>query len=160
MNETNQYLSFRLGSDAYALGVDTVREILDDKRITPVPRVPEFLRGVINVRGMAVPVVDLRLKLGMSRTVLDTNTCVIIAEVRAANEVLSLGVLADSVQEVLELDQQAMTPPPSIGTAVDSRSIAGMARVEDVYVTVLDVNSLFTLEELSAAGGMKEAAPE
>jgi purine-binding chemotaxis protein CheW len=74
--------------------------------------------------------------------------------------VLSLGVLADSVQEVLELDQQAMTPPPSIGTAVDSRYIAGMARVEDVYVTVLDVNSLFTLEELSAAGGMKEAAPE
>ena len=160
MNETNQYLSFRLGSDAYALGVDTVREILDDKRITPVPRVPEFLRGVINVRGMAVPVVDLRLKLGMSRTVLDTTTCVIIAEVRVANEVLSLGVLADSVQEVLELDQQAMTPPPSIGTAVDSRYIAGMARVEDVYVTVLDVNSLFTLEELSAAGGMKEAALE
>ena len=115
---------------------------------------------MINVRGMAVPVVDLRLKLGMSRTVLDTNTCVIIAEVRVANEVLSLGVLADSVQEVLELDQQAMTPPPSIGTAVDSRYIAGMARVEDVYVTVLDVNSLFTLEELSAAGGMKEAAPE
>lgn len=154
MNEMNQYLSFRLGSDAYALGIDTVREILDDKHVTPVPRVPDFMRGVINVRGMAVPVVDLRLKLGMSRTVFDTNTCIIIAEVKADDDWLSLGVLADSVQEVLELDKGNLNDPPAVGTAIDSRYIAGMARVNEEYVTVLDVNSVFTLEELTVAGGM------
>jgi len=102
--ETTQFLTFKLGEEVFALDITKVREVLDFTTVTKVPRTPEFMRGVINLRGSVVPVVDLRLKFGMSRTENTVNTCVIIAEVAVDGERMVLGALPDSVQEVLDLE--------------------------------------------------------
>ena len=101
---TTQYLTFKLGEEVYAVDIAKVREVLDFTTVTKVPRTPEFMRGVINLRGSVVPVVDLRLKFGMSRTENTVNTCIIILEVRVDSETTVLGALADSVQEVIDLE--------------------------------------------------------
>ena len=98
INETTQYLTFKLEEEVFALDIAMVREVLDFTTITKVPRTPEFMRGVINLRGSVVPVVDMRLKFGMSRTEKTVNTCIIIVEVTVDDEKLILGTLADSVQ--------------------------------------------------------------
>ena len=100
VEQTAQYLTFRLGEEVFALDIAQVREVLDYTAITRVPRMPEFMRGVINLRGSVVPVVDLRLKFGMAMTERTVNTCIIIAEVAIGGERTLLGALADSVQEV------------------------------------------------------------
>ena len=102
--ETTQYLTFKLADEVFALDISKVREVLDFTTITKVPKTPEFMRGVINLRGSVVPVVDLRLKFGMSRTEKTVNTCIIITEVTVDSETAVLGALADSVHEVPHLD--------------------------------------------------------
>src|SRR5512136_496350 len=102
--ESMQFLTFKLGEEIFALDITKVREVLDFTSVTKVPRTPEFMRGVINLRGSVVPVVDLRLKFGMSRTENTVNTCIIIVEVTVDGEMIVLGALADSVQEVLDLE--------------------------------------------------------
>ncbi|HEX9019707.1 MAG TPA: chemotaxis protein CheW, partial [Nitrospirota bacterium] len=101
--EATQYLTFKLDDEVFALDITKVREVLDFTTVTKVPRTPEFMRGVINLRGSVVPVVDLRLKFGMTRTEKTVNTCIIIVEVAVDDETTILGALADSVQEVLDL---------------------------------------------------------
>jgi len=149
--ELNQYLTFTLGNELFALGITSVREILDDKNITRIPRTPDFMRGVINLRGHAVPVVDLRLKFGMSKTQLTVNTCIIITEVNADGETMELGALADSVQEVVELTPGQIDPPPRMGAAVDARFIKGMSKLNNAFIIVLDANRIFSAEELTCA---------
>src|SRR3989304_1329922 len=104
MTETTQYLTYKLGAEVFALDISKVREVLDFTTVTKVPRTPDFMRGVINLRGSVVPVVDMRLKFGMSRTEQTVNTCIIIVEINLDGERLILGALADSVQEVIELE--------------------------------------------------------
>src|SRR5512142_3430013 len=104
MNGTTQYLTFKLDEEVFALDIAKVREVLDFTTITKVPRTPEFMRGVINLRGSVVPVVDLRLKFGMTRTEKTVNTCIIIVEVKVDDDTTTLGALADSVQEVMDLE--------------------------------------------------------
>ena len=101
--ETTQYLTFKLDDEVFALDITKVREVLDFTTITKVPRTPEFMRGVINLRGSVVPVVDLRLKFAMTKTEQTVNTCIIITEVTLDGETTVLGALADSVQEVMDL---------------------------------------------------------
>src|SRR5512145_2575835 len=103
-SETAQYLTFKLDDETFALDISKVREVLDFTTVTRVPRTPEFMRGVINLRGSVVPVVDLRLKFGMTRTENGLSTCIIITEVTVDGDTTILGCLADSVQEVLDLD--------------------------------------------------------
>ena len=98
--ETNQYLTFKLDGEIFALGIDKVREVLDFVSVTKVPQTPAFMRGVINLRGNVVPVVDMRLKFGMEKTEKTVNTCIIIAEITMDGDTTILGALADSVQEV------------------------------------------------------------
>ena len=107
ITETTQYLTFKLGDEVFALDITKVREVLDFTTVTKVPRTPEFMRGVINLRGSVVPVVDLRLKFGMTRTENSVNTCIIITEVTVDGDTTILGCLADSVQEVLDLDARS-----------------------------------------------------
>jgi purine-binding chemotaxis protein CheW len=147
--EFNQYLTFTLEDEVFALGIDKVREILDETDITRIPRTPEFLRGVINVRGNAVPVVDLRLKFGMSKTEITVNTCVIITEITIDDEASTIGALADAVQEVIELDPDRIDPPPRMGTAIDSKFIKGMGKQDEHFIIILDVDQLFSAEELA-----------
>ncbi len=158
-SELNQYLTFTLGDELFAMDIGSVREILDDKNITKIPRTPSYMRGVINLRGHAVPVVDLRLKFGMSRTEMNVNTCIIITEVSLGEENAVVGALADSVQEVLEIEPNQIDPPPKMGTAINVKFIKGMGKRHERFIMILDINQLFSAEELAAVTSAGESAP-
>jgi purine-binding chemotaxis protein CheW len=145
----SQYLTFRLGEEVFALDIAQVREVLDYTPITRVPRMPEFMRGVINLRGSVVPVVDLRQKFGMSVTERTVNTCIVIAEVTIEGERTLLGALADSVQEVIDLEPGQIEPPPRIGASVRTEFIRGMGKRDGGFVIILDVDRVFSAGELS-----------
>ncbi|NTW58484.1 MAG: chemotaxis protein CheW [Nitrospirae bacterium] len=149
VNVMTQYLTFRLGQEIFALDISKVREVLDLITITKVPRTPEFMRGVINLRGSVVPVVDLRLKFGMSATESSLNTCIIITEVQVDNETVVLGALADAVQEVLDLDAGSIAPPPRIGTRLRTEFIKGMGRQQDRFIIILDIDRMFSTDDLA-----------
>ena len=146
--ETTQYLTFKLGDEVFALDITRVREVQDFTTVTRVPRTPEFMRGVINLRGSVVPVVDLRLKFGMSKTENGVNTCVIITEVTVDGDTTVLGALADSVQEVLDLEPGSIAPAPRIGTKLRTDFIKGMGRRDDRFIILLDIDKVFSSDEL------------
>lgn len=146
--ETTQYLTFKLDEEVFALDVAKVREILEESSITKVPQTPEFMRGVINLRGSVVPVIDLRLKFGMSRTEKTVNTCIIVAEVQLEDEVIVLGALADSVQEVIEMEPQQIEAAPHIGTRLNTDFIKGMGKLDNRFVMILDIDRVFSSAEL------------
>jgi purine-binding chemotaxis protein CheW len=147
--ETIQFLTFRLDDEIFALDIAKVREVLDFTTVTKVPRTPDFMRGVINLRGSVVPVVDLRLKFGMKATEKTVNTCIIITEVTVDQETVVLGALADSVQEVLDLDAASIAPPPKIGTKLKTEFIKGMGRKNDRFIIILDIDRVFSSDELT-----------
>lgn len=144
----NQYLTFTLDGDSFALDIAYVREILDLIPITRIPRAPEFMRGVINLRGRAVPVVDLRIKFGMGAAERTVNACVIIVEVEADGERLAVGALADSVQEVFEIEPANVEAPPRMGARVRTEFIRGVSRRDDRFLIILDANRVFSADEL------------
>lgn len=144
---SRQYLTFRLDNDEYAVNVENVREILDVCPITKVPQTPEFMLGVINLRGGVVPVVDLRVKFGFSAAEQTELTCIIVVEVMVDDDLTVLGVLVDSVQEVLEIEE--MEPPPRIGNRLRTEFIHGMGKRGDAFVIVLDIDSIFSTSELT-----------
>lgn len=148
---STQYLTFVLGEELFAVDIAKVREVLEFTGVTKVPRTPEFLRGVINLRGNVVPVVDLRLKFGMSRTERTVDTCIVIVEVNLDGESTVLGALADSVQEVLDLEAEQIQPPPRLGMRLKTEFIRGMGRRDDRFIIILDIDQVFSAEELQAA---------
>lgn len=147
--ETTQFLTFKLGNEVFALDIAKVREVLDFTTVTKVPRTPEFMRGVINLRGSVVPVVDLRLKFGMTRTENSVNTCIIITEVTVDNDTTILGALADSVQEVLDLEPGSIAAAPKIGTKLKTEFIKGMGKRDDRFIIILDIDKVFSSDELA-----------
>lgn len=152
VTETTQYLTFKLEDEVFALDISQVREVLDFTAITKVPRTPEFMRGVINLRGSVVPVVDMRLKFAMTKTEQTVNTCIIIVEINVENERLILGALADSVQEVIELGPGQIEPAPRIGTRLHTEFIKGMGKRDEQFIIILDIDRIFSMDELSAVG--------
>lgn len=148
-NEMNQYLTFILDEEVFALEIGKVREVLDFTTVTKVPQTPEFMRGVINLRGSVVPVVDMRLKFGMSQTEKTVNTCIIIVEIEIDGEITVLGALADSVREVLEMDEDQIEPAPKIGTRLKTEFIRGMGRQEERFIILLDIDKIFSSDELA-----------
>jgi purine-binding chemotaxis protein CheW len=155
ITETTQFLTFKLGDEVFALDISKVREVLDFTTVTKVPRTPEFMRGIINLRGSVVPVIDLRLKFGMTRTENSVNTCIIIAEVTVDGDTAVLGALADSVQEVLDLDAEHIAPPPKIGTKLRTEFIEGMGKRDDQFIIILDIDKVFSADELALVQGGK-----
>lgn len=150
--DLNQYLTFTLGDELFAIDIGSVRELLDDKKITKIPRTPRYMRGVLNLRGRAVPVVDLRLKFGMAPTEMTVNTCVIITEISLDSEKVVIGALADSVQEVLEIEPSQIDPPPRMGTAINVKFISGMGKRNDRFIMILNIDEVFEdAEALQAA---------
>jgi purine-binding chemotaxis protein CheW len=160
VTDTNQYLSFKLDQEIYALDITQVREILDFSEITKVPRMPEFMRGVINLRGGVVPVVDLRLKFGMSRTEKTVDTCIIIIDLKIESESTLLGVLADSVQEVMTLEQDQISPPPKIGARLNTEFIKGMGRKNEEFIVIIDIDKVFSLDEVTMPQGNEQVPAE
>lgn len=156
--ETAQYLTFTLDDEVFALDIGQVREVLDFTAITRVPRTPEFMRGVINLRGNVVPVVDMRMKFGLSATEQGVNTCIIITEVEVDGEKTVLGALADSVREVLELGPGQIEPAPRIGTRLNIEFIRGMGKQDEQFMIILDIDRIFSPSELeSVRGGRDES---
>jgi len=147
--ETTQYLTFKLDDEIFALDISKVREVLDFTNITKVPRTPVFMSGVINLRGSVVPVVDLRLKFEMTKIEQTVNTCIIITEVTVDNEITILGALVDSVQEVLDLETGNIEPAPKIGIRLNTAFIKGMGKQRDKFIIILNIDEVFSLEELT-----------
>ena len=158
--ETTQYLTFNLADEVFAVDVGRVREILEITSITKVPQTPDFMRGVINLRGSVVPVIDLRLKFGMTETERTVNTCIIVVEVTMDGETIVLGSLADSVQEVIEMEPAQIEAAPHIGTHLNTDFIKGMGKHDGRFVMILDIDQIFSAHELEAVTGgrMQEAA--
>ncbi|WP_305043955.1 chemotaxis protein CheW [Geoalkalibacter sp.] len=152
-NDAHQYLTFKLDREVFALGIDKVREVLDYTAITRVPKTPDFMRGVINVRGGVVPVVDLRVKFGMEPTPQTVNTCIIIVEIFLEGESTILGALADQVEEVLDLLPAQIEPAPRIGTRLRTDFIKGMGKTEERFIILLDIDRVFSSEELALVAG-------
>jgi len=150
ITETQQYLTFKLGGEVFATNVSKVREVLDFSAITKLPRTPEFMSGVINLRGTVVPVVDLRLCFEMSRTEKTVNTCIVVVEMLLEGESVVIGALADSVEEVIDLEPDQIEPPPRIGTRIRTEFIKGMGKRDGQFIMILDIDRIFSAGELSA----------
>ena len=156
---TRQYLTFKLGEEVFATDVAQVREVLDFTTITKIPRTPDFMSGVINLRGNVVPVVDLRLCFEMSKTVKTVNTCIVVVEMLLEGETTVIGALADSVEEVIDLEPEQIQPPPRIGTQIRTDFIKGMGKRDAQFIMILDMDRVFSAEELSAVRGAELIKP-
>ncbi len=152
ITQTALYLTFRLDEEMFSIDVSQVREILDFTPITKVPQAPDFMRGVINVRGSVVPVVDMRLKFGMSEAENTVNTRIIVLEISFDDEALVLGVIADSVHDVVEMEPEVIEDPPKIGTRWRTEFIRGIAKLNDQFVIILDIDRIFSSDELAMVG--------
>lgn len=147
--ETGQYITFKLGDELFAINVNQVREVLELTHITRVPRAPEYMRGVVNVRGKGIPVVDLRQRFGLSRGVDTVHSRIVVMELELDGESIVLGGIADSVHEVIELESGNINPPPRIAMRWRTEFIKGMGRRGDDFIIILDVNAVFSSEELT-----------
>lgn len=156
-DERNEYLTFTLADEQYAVGVYDVKEVLEYTTVTRVPRTQDFMRGVINLRGSVVPVIDLRLKFGMEATERTIDTSIVVLEVELGGAVVTVGALADSVQEVISLEPENIEPPPRIGTRINTDFIRGIGKQDGKFIIILDINRVFSEEELAAVAEEAEA---
>lgn len=145
-----KYLTFTLGNEEYGVEILKVREIIGLLDITPVPHTPEFIKGVINLRGKVIPVIDLRLKFGLEPKEYDERTCIIVVEVSTEAGPVMMGIVVDSVSEVLNISTSNIEPAPKFGTNIDTRFILGMAKTKDRVKILLDINRVLTREEIGA----------
>jgi len=157
IKDAGQYLTFRLGQEIFAIEVAKVREVLDLAPITAIPRTPEFMSGVINLRGSVVPVVDLRLCFEMAKTESTRNTCIVVVEVLLENEPIVIGALADSVEEVIDLEPEQIQPAPRIGTRIRTDFIRGMGKRETQFIMILDIDRVFSAEDLAMVRAQEAA---
>ena len=156
--EATQYLTFVLAEEVFAVDVARIREILEMPTVTKVPQVPGFMRGIINLRGCVVPVIDLRIKFGMPESVQTVNTCIIVVEVNMDGENIVLGALADSVQEVIEMEPSQIEAAPHIGTHLKTEFIKGMGKHDGRFVMILDIDKVFSSVEMAAVQGQDSVA--
>jgi len=147
---TVQYLTFFMAGEEYAVGILQIREILELGPMTRVPAAPAYVRGVINVRGSVMPVIDIAVKLGLPETQVTRRTCVVIVEAAFTGETRVLGLLVDAVHQVIELSDADVEPPPSFGTQVLPSFLLGMARAEPKFVMLLDLDRVLTASEIEA----------
>lgn len=160
IEEAVQYMTFKLGDELFAINVSQVREVLELTQITRVPTAPVYMKGVVNVRGKSVPVVDLRLKFGLSQTEETVNTRIVVMELDLDGERAIVGGIADSVHEVIELDPSQINPPPSIAMRWRTELIRGMGRRGEDFIIILDLNAVFTLDDLSAVEDARTSSAE
>ena len=148
-----QYLAFSLAGETFAMDIRAIREVIQFGGITDVPLMPPFIRGVINLRGAVVPVIDLSVRFGRAATAPAHRTCIVILELTQGEDTLELGVMVDNVSEVLSIGESEVEPAPAFGSGIRSEFIAGVAKVGERFVILLDVNHVLSVEELSAIIG-------
>jgi purine-binding chemotaxis protein CheW len=144
----NSFLSFRLGEEVFALHVGKVHKILEMTEITEVPRSPVYMKGVINLRGNVLPVIDMRVKFGMAPAERTKTTCILVIEAEIEKETVMVGLLVDAVQAVQKIKDEEILPPPSIGSKFRSDFISGMTRVNDRFFMILNINLVLSTEDL------------
>mgnify|MGYP000618023894 FL=1 len=146
---SQQYVTFSLGDELFGVEVTRAREILSLTPVTKVPQTPEYLLGVINLRGQVVPVIDMRLKLNLPVSEETEDTCIIVVEVQVDGEAIIVGALADAVREVLEIRSDQIEPAPRLGTRLKTEFISGMGKVEEQFLILLNIDRVFSSDELA-----------
>jgi purine-binding chemotaxis protein CheW len=154
--QINTYLTFYLGEELFGLNIHLVREVLELTDITRVPMTAEYMRGVINVRGHVVPVVDLRQKFGLAETEQTVDTCIIIVELNMDGESSTMGALVDGVREVLTIAPEQIEESPRLGSRIDTRYIQGIGKLGERFVILLDIQAIFSLDELNVLAEMHQ----
>jgi Chemotaxis signal transduction protein len=142
-----QYLSFSLDGERYAVRIEKVHEVLEYTRITSLPRMADFMKGIINLRGTGIPVIDLRLRFGMLETPIGKDTAIIVMEIEGEDGNIVVGTLADAVHEVIELADSAIEPPPSFGSNLVIDYISGIGKNDGRFIVVLDIDRILEAEE-------------
>jgi purine-binding chemotaxis protein CheW len=165
MEETNaissqQYVTFSLCDELFGVEVSRTREILSLTPVTKVPQTPDYLLGVINLRGQVVPVVDMRLKLGLTAGADTEDTCIIVVDVQVDGEVITVGALADAVREVMDIRSDQIEPPPRLGTRLNTEFINGMGKVDEQFMILLNIDKIFNSDEFAWVQDTAESAVE
>jgi purine-binding chemotaxis protein CheW len=148
--QQTQYLTFMLGSEVFAIGILAIKEIIEYGSLTVVPMMPECIRGVINLRGAVVPVMDLSARFGKKAAEVTKRTCIVIVEIETDGEHQDVGVIVDAVNEVLDIPASEIEPAPAFGTKIRTDFIHGMGKVNGKFVILLDVNNVLSTDEMNA----------
>ena len=159
-NEQTQHLTFHLAGEEYAVGILKVKEIIEYGTLTVVPQTPPSVRGVINLRGNVVPVVDLAIKFGMAQSPITNRSCIVIVEVALDRQQAVMGVIADSVSQVIDLPADEILPPPAFGTRIKADFLHGMAKADKKFFLILDIDKVLGADELSGHATIGGAVAE
>jgi purine-binding chemotaxis protein CheW len=154
----NQYLAFSLGQETFAIDIRCIKEVIQHSNLTVVPLMPTFMRGVINLRGAVVPVIDLSIRFGHPTTEVAKRTCFVILELKQEHGCITIGIMVDHVSEVLDISASDIEPPPSFGTDLRSEFIQGVGKVNGRFVILLDVDHALSIEELAMLTQSQAAA--
>jgi len=149
IQDQQQYLTFMLGGEVFAIGILAIKEIIEYGNLTEVPMMPDYIRGVINLRGSVVPVVDLSARFGRRNTEPNRRTCIVIIEVASDQEKQVIGVMVDAVNEVLEIPRDQIEPPPAFGAKIRTDFICGMGKVGSKFVIILNVGNVLSISDLA-----------
>lgn len=158
--EANQYLTFALAGEMYAVGILNVKEIIEYGNLTEIPMMPAFVRGVINLRGAVVPVIDLAARFGGKASSIQRRTCIVIVEMAQEDGKQDLGIMVDAVSEVLEIPGSEIEPPPAFGARIRADFIAGMGKVNQKFVIILDIQRVLSVDEMAAIANVGGTSPE
>ncbi len=158
--EQQQYLTFMLGGEVYAIGILHIKEIIEYGQVTAVPMMPAFIRGVINLRGRVVPVVDLSVRFGRTAKAVGRRTCIVILEVEGGTGRQEIGVVVDAVNEVLEISPEEIEPAPAFGTRIRTDFIQGMGKIDEGFVIILNVGHVLAEDELAMLEQMPMGEPK
>ncbi len=159
-SNANQYLTFTLDEEQYAISVAKVREVLEYTKITKLPRTADFMKGIINLRGAGVPVIDLRLKFGLPQTSVTKDTSIIVMDVEGKDGDVVVGALADAVHEVVDIEDEDIEPAPRFGTRLAAEFIKGVGKKDDLFIIILDIDLIFNAEEITFLAAGKQESSE
>jgi len=152
----SQYLTFALGGEMFAVGILNVKEIIEYGNLTEIPMMPAFIRGVINLRGSVVPVIDLSARFGGKSAELGRRTCIVIVEVADADTQHDIGIMVDAVSEVLDIPNSEIEPPPTFGAKIRADFIFGMGKVVGKFVIILNINKVLSVDEIAQLTGYED----
>jgi purine-binding chemotaxis protein CheW len=149
-DKERQYLTFGIRDECFGISIDTVKEILEYSNVTAIPLMPDFVKGVLNLRGEVVPVIDLSLRLGKGVTEVKERTCIVVLEIPFEQDVVTLGALVDSVTEVIDIDTSSIEPAPTFGARIKAQFIHGVVNVDGQFVILLRGEKALSVEELAS----------
>jgi purine-binding chemotaxis protein CheW len=158
--DIKSYLTFRLGEEVYACHVNKLLSILEIPKITEIPGAPKYMKGIIDLRGKVLPLIDTKIKLYMPPVEFTKDTCIVVMDINYENENLLIGILVDAVLEVMEFEEDKILPPPNLGKKYHSKFIYGIVKKEDKFIMLLDIDLLFSLDEIDLLKETTDKLPE